>query len=305
MNKVSSSLHLVDAAPPRADVEDCFTDLHPEKYWKGEKHFRILFSANRLVRFVVMDVDLCDSYGGGGGGATGHHHDGEAEEEDEHDQMYNKYALADVVVARESDVGVSDETFHCTTHLGNILGIGDHVMGYDLVSSVLTGGDEWAINNSFNSSFNMPDVVLVKKTKPPAEDGQDQQSANSKASSKAEKKKKKARSSASKKREKRNRKQEKKVKDLAHTMSRMGFGGDVGDGGGGGGDDHDHDDDGMSEDIWDVEREAFEQDLKVDRELAADFRSIAEKRLDAVPEMKPSAQIETQKGSRIEKGAKP
>ena len=27
------------------------------------------------------------------------------------------------------------------------------------------GGDEWSMNNSFNSSFNMPDVVVVKKVK--------------------------------------------------------------------------------------------------------------------------------------------
>ena len=71
------------------------------------------------------------------------------------------------------------------------------------------------MNNSFNSSFTMPDVVLVKKVKLLAED--------------TEEKEKKAKSSGSKKREKRNRKQEKKMKNLATTMNRMGFGGGVGD----------------------------------------------------------------------------
>ena len=206
VNKVASSLHLVDATPVRTEIEESFTDLHAEKYWKGEKYFRIIFSANRLVRFVVMDVELCHGYGGS------HVHDTEAEDENDH---FKKYALADVIVARESDVGVSDETFHCTSHLGNLLDIGDNVMGYDLISSVFTGDDELYMNNSFNSSFTMPDVVLVKKVKLLAED--------------TEEKEKKAKSSGSKKREKRNRKQEKKMKNLATTMNRMGFGGGVGD----------------------------------------------------------------------------
>ena len=43
----------------------------------------------------------------------------------------------DVVVARDSDNGVTDEIFHCTTHTGIF---GDNVLGYDLVSLVLPGG---------------------------------------------------------------------------------------------------------------------------------------------------------------------
>jgi nonsense-mediated mRNA decay protein 3 len=252
VNKISSSLHFVDASPARTGIKECFTDLHPEKYWKGEKYFRILFSANRMVRYVVMDVDLCDDYGGG--------HDSAADSED---ADLRKYALADVIVAREADIGVSDETFHCTTHLGNILDIGDNVMGYDLVSSVLTGGDEWAMDNSFISSFSMPDVVLVKKVNHLAEGTVKAQQDGSKSQ-----KKKKAKSSVSKKREKRNRKQEKKAKDFMSTMNRMGFGGSG---------DYDVDQD---DELWDTERKKFEEDLEEDVELADEFRSIVEKNIE-------------------------
>jgi nonsense-mediated mRNA decay protein 3 len=208
VHKVSSgSLHLVDASPARTNIEDCFADLYPEKYWKGDKHFRIVFSQNRLVRFVVMDVELCD----------------EAHERGENN--FSKYSLADVTVARESDVGISDETFHCTTHLGNILEIGDVVLGYDLVSSVLTGGGEWSMNNSFNSSFTVPDIVLVKKVSGGA-------AADEIAPVDESSNKKKAKSSASKRKERRKEKQEKKMKEVSESLGRMGFGG----GGGGEGD---------------------------------------------------------------------
>jgi len=199
VHKVSSTLQLVDAAPARINIEDCFADLHPEKYWKGEKHFRIVFSQNRLARFVVMDVELCDEL----------HKAGEGD--------FSKYSLADVMVVREAEYGISDETFHCTTHLGNLLEIGDVVLGYDLVSSVLTGGDEWSMINSFNSSFTVPDIVLVKKVSGGAaadETAQGEESGN----------KKKAKSSASKRRERRMEKQEKKMKEASESLGRMGFG---------------------------------------------------------------------------------
>jgi len=198
VNKVSSTLQLVDAAPMRIDIEDCFTDLHPEKYWKGEKNFRIIFSHKRLIRFVVMDAELCD----------GLHIPGQSDA--------SKHALADVVVARESDFGHSDETFHCTTHLGNLLDIGDIVLGYDLASAVLTGNDEWSMNNSFNSSFNVPDVVLVKKVHSGAATEEVVKEAQTDE-------KKKSKSSASKRRERRKIKEEKKMKEAAEGLGRMGF----------------------------------------------------------------------------------
>jgi nonsense-mediated mRNA decay protein 3 len=91
-----------------------------------------------------MDVDQCGASGRGG------------EEDDE------KFALADVMVARESDYGVNDEVLMCVSHLGRLLQVGDVVEGYDLTTSVY---DEESIKDNFIASFDMPDVVLVRKTK--------------------------------------------------------------------------------------------------------------------------------------------
>lgn len=242
VNKVSSTLQLVDASPSRTSIDKCFGDLYPERYWKGgDKFYRIIFSEKRLIRFIVMDIELCDE-----------DHDYKSGPPSD---LSKKYSLADVIVCRESDFGVSDESFHCTTHLGNILEIGDTVEGYDLVSSVLTGGDEWSMNNSFNSSFILPDVVLVKKAKPRKEDDLHEEKGTSEPKSKSK-------SSASKRREKRKQRQEKKMKEISESLGRMGFGGE------------DNDDEDAN---WDTERKAFEKELEDDIELASEFQSIVER----------------------------
>ena len=121
-----------------------------------------------------------------------------------------------VEVAKESDFGVNDIKFQCVTHLGNLLQVGDVVLGYDINSTVLANEIE---DNSFNSSFVMPDVILVRKVKGvgggvtkessrPVEDDRNRP---------------KAKSSASKKRERRMAKEEMKQKKLAEASSRMGL----------------------------------------------------------------------------------
>lgn len=255
VEKVSSTLQLVDASPSRTNLQDCFADLYPEKYWKGEKHFRIVFSEKRLVRFVVMDVELCH---GGSGGNNEYEYDGG---DDFHKNGNGKYALADVEVARESDLGVSEETFHCITHLGNLLEIGDIVLGYDLVSAVLAGADEWSMKNAFNSNSNMPDIVLVKKVKG---GGAGSSSPQETAETEKMEKKEKSKSSSSKRREKRKQKQEKKMKDLADTLERMGFTG------------KEHSDE-SDQDEWNAEENNNDDgDLENDLKLASEYGAIVE-----------------------------
>ena len=66
--------------------------------------------------------------------------------------------LGDVEVVRAKDFGVNDERFFVRSHLGAFLNAGDTVMGYDLENSNL--------NVDFELS-DLPDVVLVRKKRPP------------------------------------------------------------------------------------------------------------------------------------------
>jgi nonsense-mediated mRNA decay protein 3 len=69
--------------------------------------------------------------------------------------------LAEVEVARSSDFGVNDTTFHMCTHLGNLLHPGDLALGYDVQSSNFNEDDLVSLKGR-----SLPDVVLVKKVFP-------------------------------------------------------------------------------------------------------------------------------------------
>lgn len=275
--KMSSVVHLVDASPARdSAISTRCKDIHAEAYWKGgeDKSYRLFLSPKRLVRFVVLDVEFCGDEG------ERYHNGGDSKEE--HGKLYkgpksgvSKLALADVEVARESDFGVNDETFRCVTHLGNLLQPGDTCVGYDITTAVLSSEAEWSMENSFNSSFVVPDVVLVRKVKGTgagkelsssevnAVKGNDDER-NSKA---------KAKSSGSRKRERRMKKEEQKQRKLEAAAARMGLDTDQ--------DVHlDLDDfeDGHGEALSEVaakkEKATFKEQLDMDEDLADDLEIV-------------------------------
>jgi nonsense-mediated mRNA decay protein 3 len=166
VTKVSSQIHLVDASPKRTELD--MTSLHPDGYYKagGEKAYPICQSAQRMIKFVVLDVELCD---------TSSSNSSHQNNNDVSHPLYQgpasgveKYALADVEVARESDFGTNDMTYHCVSHLGHLLQPGDVVLGYDLASTsatISTSSSAGVVDmeDVVNHNFVMPDVVLVKK----------------------------------------------------------------------------------------------------------------------------------------------
>ena len=219
VHKVSSIIHLLDASPSRKSISTTMTtnngpqpqsqsssmymELSPETYYKQEKMYTVLQASNRLIRFVVLDVELCES--------------SDTNDHTEDNPLYTgplsgieKYALADVLVARETDFGVNDETFSSVSHLGHLLQAGDVVLGYDLVSTIGGGGD-WELEESCHGSFVQPDVVLVKKVS-----GNDE-------TLKEEEGDKERKPRISKKKERRRRKEGKKMRELEESAARMGF----------------------------------------------------------------------------------
>mmetsp|Transcript_2240 Transcript_2240/g.4584 ORF Transcript_2240/g.4584 Transcript_2240/m.4584 type:complete len:626 (-) Transcript_2240:102-1979(-) len=273
--KTSSVLHLVDASPVRdSDLTHCMTDLHADNYWKGgEKSFRIFLPSKRLVRFVVLDVEMCCE-------DERERYRSSASSDDSR-QLFkgtrsgvSKYALADIEVARESDFGSNDETFRCVTHLGNLLSVGDTVMGYDLASAVFSSEAEWTIENSFTSSFVIPDVVLVRKVKGTNADGEPYATTDDGHKQKG---KVKAKSSASKKRDRRLKKEEEKQRKLEKAAARMGLGSNENIYR-----DEDDEDEGFLA-AAQMEKEQFERELELDEDLAEDLE-IVERELAQVAE---------------------
>lgn len=216
ISKVSSMVHLIDASPNRSPtMERVLTELAPETYYKngGEKLYQVAQTSNRMVRFVVLDVERC-----GDDNAFSDSPDGE--EQNGAGKGSIPYALADVEIARETDFGQNDETFRCVTHLGNLLHPGDIVLGYDLSSSVLSGAAEWDMDNCFQSNFVMPDVVLVKKVK---DKTIEKEEVSADASESNDSKLVDAKARMSKRKEKRRLRNEKKSMALEESAIRMGF----------------------------------------------------------------------------------
>ncbi|KAK9448832.1 NMD3 family-domain-containing protein [Limtongia smithiae] len=126
--RVGNAVHLLD--PETLDS----MDLQPATYWR--QPFTTLATSTTLTEFVVLDIELTGVERG-------------------------KYALAEVTVARSSDMGRNDNTYFVRTHLGGILHTGDTVLGYFL-SNANFNHELWDTLNQNN----VPDVVLVKKSYP-------------------------------------------------------------------------------------------------------------------------------------------
>jgi len=127
-HKVSNVLHFMDPFTLKE------YSMGPE-FWNHE--FRHCCDRVHQQEFIVMDIE-----------PLGH--------------VRGKYGLAEVTVARASDLGKNDITFNTVTHLGHILQYGDSVAGYDLSTINVNDADMEALKGKTVRS----EVVLVKKLYP-------------------------------------------------------------------------------------------------------------------------------------------
>jgi nonsense-mediated mRNA decay protein 3 len=105
-------------------------------YWRTP--FKNLADVQELVEFVVLDMELMEQNNG-------------------------RFHLAEVTVAKASDLGVNDQTYFTRTHLGGVLHPGDSVLGYHLTGTNFNNPqfEQLELSNSYSSTI--PDVMLVKK----------------------------------------------------------------------------------------------------------------------------------------------
>lgn len=124
-SRVNSSLQFMD--PMNLQTADMTASV----YWR--QPFNSLADVGQLVEFIVLDVE-----------PTG--------------ERRGKFVLADITVARASDLGVNDQEYYVRSHLGAICHAGDSVMGYHITNANYNSDlfDELDMNR-------IPDVVLVKK----------------------------------------------------------------------------------------------------------------------------------------------
>jgi len=133
--RVTNVITLIDPATLQ------MVDINAVAYFK--EPFEILMGANTMVEFYVVDEEKIEDFHRGAG----------------HSHVSTKHKLSHVWVSRASEVGSSDaQIYSVRTHLGQILRIGDTVMGYDLVNT--------NVNNALFDEIPehaRPDVILVRK----------------------------------------------------------------------------------------------------------------------------------------------
>ncbi|GME78937.1 unnamed protein product [Ambrosiozyma monospora] len=124
-SKITNTLQFIDCNTLQ------ISDLAANVFWRNP--FTTLADVTQLVEFIVLDVEPTNLRRG-------------------------KWLLADITVARASDMGVNDQEYYVRSHLGGILHPGDSAMGFYLA------------NSNFNSDLfdkldtsKIPDVILVKK----------------------------------------------------------------------------------------------------------------------------------------------
>lgn len=114
-----------------------------ERYWKNP--FKSFATQSQLTEFIILDIE---------------------EERKNYNSMEidkkgtKKFTLIDLEVSRADKVGVAGNSFRIKSHLGNILRVGDSVLGYDMSVMINNAADDSQLNS------NTPDVILVKKIYP-------------------------------------------------------------------------------------------------------------------------------------------
>ncbi|RYP37063.1 hypothetical protein DL767_003126 [Monosporascus sp. MG133] len=111
-------------------------DISSPIYWRAP--FTALAEAPDLVEFIVLD---CEPLG----------------------PTRGKWVLAEVQLARATDLGVNDKAYFARTHLGGMLHAGDSVMGYMLTGTNYNNPQLEAVEASSTYGSTIPDVVVVKK----------------------------------------------------------------------------------------------------------------------------------------------
>ncbi|OLL22432.1 60S ribosomal export protein NMD3 [Neolecta irregularis DAH-3] len=127
-SRVGNSIHLIDPLTLRT------TDVACPVYWRTP--FCTLADIHELVEFTVLDVELLG-------------------------QTHGRLALADVEIAKSSDLGVNDQQYTVRTHLGAILKPGDTARGYHLTTTNFNDPEYESLDQSL-----LPDIILVKKSYP-------------------------------------------------------------------------------------------------------------------------------------------
>eukprot|EP01041_Mallomonas_annulata_P004550 gene4550-9029_t len=136
VKSVSADVHIVD--PLTCEIQE----INSEKYWRHG--FPAVMNAKDLVPFLVLSVEPLLR---------------EQRPSAKRRGTNKKLQLAECIVVRERDFGVTDTQYTVITHLGGIIREGHTVLGYDLTVAPWINDEE--VLGQLRKE--LPDVILVRK----------------------------------------------------------------------------------------------------------------------------------------------
>ena len=148
---VSSTAHVVHI-PHRASKELFTGEITASSFYRDP--FRPLVSSDRLVVFQVLDITLA-AHGDDDAPLS----QGDCRRNAKKNKNRKTMRLADVEVCLESNIGETNASHFCTTHLGKVLCVGQLVKGYYLKGNVFSDNDLKPLERS---GIELPEVVLVE-----------------------------------------------------------------------------------------------------------------------------------------------
>jgi len=105
-----------------------------DKYWNAP--FRPILSSSQLQELLVLNIETSV-------------------------KARAKFHLADVEIVRQCDLGRNNLIFISKTHLGNILTVGDNVLGYIMITASVVDQD---FESYISHGNQVPEVILVRKS---------------------------------------------------------------------------------------------------------------------------------------------
>ncbi|KAK6167890.1 hypothetical protein SNE40_021819 [Patella caerulea] len=130
---VSQLIHLID--PFTLQI----AEISGTNYWHDQ--FLSLTTPKSLAEFMIMQIEIV------------------ADKDKPHvEPISKKHVLADVWVARMSDISSNDQQYYTRTHLGHLLNEGDTVLGFDFNNANINNQQFEKIRQD-----RVPDVIIVKK----------------------------------------------------------------------------------------------------------------------------------------------
>ena len=174
VTRVTSNLTLLDP------VHMQLVEVSGGTYWHYP--FPARMTAKQLTEYMIIGKESIDATvvskvrgGAGGGAGSGGGKDDKKRQRDVSVDgrgfsktslpQYNKLSAARFTLMKVSEMGVVDTTYECVSHLGFLLNVGDHALGYDINNANIEEDDSMTSNRRANNKPRSDvEVVLVKKS---------------------------------------------------------------------------------------------------------------------------------------------